>query len=139
MIQRIQSIYLLLASIVSSTLFFFPFASGSGGSKPLFADGNLDLNDHIVLLILTIASSICSTVAIFLYRNRIAQMNMGKLAMFVILGLVGTASFLLFTSGADYSLRAGLFVPFLSLILVIMANRAINVDEKRVRDSNRIR
>lgn len=139
MIQRIQSIYLLLASIVSSTLFFFPFATGSGGSGELFADGNLDLNDNIALLILTIATAVLSLGCIFLFNNRVLQMNINKLVMMLILGLAGTASFFLFTSGADFSLHVGLFLPFLVIILLVMAQRGIKADENLVRSSDRIR
>ncbi|MCH2044057.1 MAG: DUF4293 domain-containing protein [Saprospiraceae bacterium] len=139
MIQRIQSIYLLLASIVSSTLFFFPFATGTGGSGELFADGNLDLNDNVALLILTIMTVVFSLSCIFLFKNRVLQMNVSKLIMLLILGLAGIASYFLFTSDADYTLHVGLFLPFLVVILLIMAYRGIKADESLVRSSDRIR
>ena len=59
--------------------------------------------------------------------------------MMVMVGLIGTAAYFNFGSGVEYSLGIGLFLPLLSLILVVMANRSILKDEKLVRSSDRLR
>lgn len=139
MIQRIQSIYLLLSSVFTSLLFMFPIASAEKTADGAFQDGVLDVNDNGVLFGLAIAVAALTFLSIFLFKNRILQMNLGKLNMLLAVGLLGFAIYLLTTAGVAWGLGIGLFVPLLSLILVVMANRAIGQDEALVKSADRIR
>ena len=53
-LQRIQSVYLFLASLVGSSLFALPFAKGPTKPEGILADGYLSINDNIGLIILTV-------------------------------------------------------------------------------------
>lgn len=139
MIQRIQTIYLLLTAIGMGTLFGFPFASASATPNTLFADGVLDLNDNLILKIGTIVIIVLSVLAILLFRNRVLQINVGKLNMLLILGLLGTVAYFVFTSTVSFTVGLGLFVPVLALILQLMANKAISKDKKLVDSMDRLR
>ncbi len=138
-IQRIQSIYLLLASIVGASLFGLPFATAPQEQEGLLIDGLLNLNDHTGLLILTILVIILSLGTIFLYNNRVLQMNLGKVNILLALGLLAFSGYLFYTIQAVATIGAGLFSPLLVIILVAMANKNIQKDEKLVRDSDRLR
>ena len=138
-LQRIQSVYLFLASLVGSSLFALPFASGPTKPDGVLADGYLNINDNIGLLILTILVVVLSLVTIFLYNNRVLQMNLGKLNVLVTTGLLAFAAYLFYTIQSIATLGGGLFVPVLVIVLVVLANKNINKDEKLVRDSNRLR
>lgn len=139
MIQRIQSVYLLLASLVGSSLFALPFASGPVKSEGVLADGYLNINDNIALIILTVLVVLLSFVTIFLYNNRKLQMNLGKLNILITAGLFAFAAYLFYTIQSIATVGGGLFMPVLVMILIILANKGIQKDDKLVRDSNRLR
>jgi hypothetical protein len=138
-LQRIQSVYLFLASLVGSSLFALPFASGPTKPDGILSDGYLSINDNIGLIILTVLVVILSLASIFLYNNRVLQMNLGKLNILVTIGLFAFAAYLFYTIQTIATLGGGLFIPILIVIFVTLANKNINKDEKLVRDSNRLR
>jgi len=72
-LQRIQSVYLFLASLIGSSLFVLPFASGPTNPQGLLSDGYLNINDNIGLIILTVLVIVLSLGTIFLYNNRVLQ------------------------------------------------------------------
>jgi hypothetical protein len=138
-LQRIQSVYLFLASLVGSSLFLLPFASGPIEAQGVLSDGYLNINDNIGLIILTVLVVVLSLATIFLYNNRVLQMNLGKLNILVTLGLFGFAAYLFYTIQTIATLSGGLFMPILVVVFVVLANKNINKDEKLVKDSNRLR
>jgi hypothetical protein len=138
-LQRIQSVYLFLASLVGSSLFLLPFASGPTEAQGVLSDGYLNINDNIGLIILTVLVVVLSLATIFLYNNRVLQMNLGKLNILVTLGLFGFAAYLFYTIQTIATLSGGLFMPILVVVFVVLANKNINKDEKLVKDSNRLR
>lgn len=138
-IQRIQSIYLFLASLIGGSLFGLPLATGPKAQEGLLMDGLLNVHDNIGLLILVILVSLLSFVTIFLYNNRVLQMNLGKLNLLLILVLGALAGYLFSTVQTVATLGGGLFAPVLSFVLIILANNSIKKDEKLVRDSDRLR
>ncbi|MBL4648823.1 MAG: DUF4293 domain-containing protein [Aureispira sp.] len=138
-LQRIQSVYLFLASLVGSSLFLLPFASGPTESQGILSDGYLNINDNIGLIILTVLVVVLSLATIFLYNNRVLQMNLGKLNILVTMGLFAFAAYLFYTIQTIATLSGGLFMPILVVVFVVLANKNINKDEKLVRDSNRLR
>lgn len=138
-LQRIQSVYLLLASLVGSSLFALPFASGPTKPEGILSDGYLTISDNIGLIVLTVLVVVLSLATIFLYNNRVLQMNLGKLNILITTGLFAFAAYLFYTIQAIATLGGGLFMPVLVMIFVILANKNIQKDEKLVRDSNRLR
>lgn len=138
-IQRVQSIYLLVAAIVGSTLFGLPFAKAPAQQEGMLVDGAFDINDHIGLIILTVVVVLLSFITIFLYNNRVLQMNLGKLNIVLLLGLVVLAGWLFSTLPVGTSLGLGLIVPIVVFVLLLLANRNIKKDEKLVRSADRLR
>jgi hypothetical protein len=138
-LQRIQSVYLFLASLVGSSLFALPFASGPTKPEGLLSDGYLSINDNIGLIVLTVLVVVLSLATIFLYNNRVLQMNLGKLNILITTGLFAFAAYLFYTIQSIATIGGGLFMPVLVMVFVVLANKNINKDEKLVRDSNRLR
>jgi hypothetical protein len=138
-IQRIQSVYLFLAAAIAGLLFSLPFAVAPVQKEGVFLDGMLNLNDHPVLMTLAILSIVLSSGTIFLFNNRNLQMNLGKLNILLIAGLLSFAGYLFYSLMNVASLSGGLFIPVIVLVLVFMANRNIQKDENLVRDSDRLR
>ena len=66
-------------------------------------------------------------------------MNLGKLNILVIAGLLSFAGYLFYSFMNVASVSGGLIIPLIIFVLVFMANRNIQKDENLVRDSDRLR
>jgi hypothetical protein len=144
MIQRIQSILLLLAAGASFGLFGLPFATGASAEQsPLLSDGVFNLNDHIGLLIAFAGAGALALIAILLFKNRPLQMKIALVSLLFILAGIGFSAYLLFTQASEVmsslQLGIGAFLPILGIILIVLANRYIKKDEKLVRSMDRLR
>lgn len=146
MIQRIQSVFLLLASGATFGLFGLPFASTPDAitSSTIFGDAIFNLQDHIALLVLFGLAGLLALVAIFLFKNRKLQTNLGRFALIAnVIGLV--LAIILFmqdkaTLGAvDPSDEAGLYMPFIAVVFLGLALRFIAKDENLVKSMDRLR
>lgn len=156
MIQRKQSVFLLLSAIASGLVFFFPLASfiGEKASLVMFvqhidnlvpdAAAPYSLNFILPLLIGNSFIILFSLLTIFLYKNRKVQMQITKLN--ILLEVVFIGLFFLYyvdvlekASGATASYDVGIFMPMISLILLVLAYRGIVQDERLVRSADRLR
>ena len=138
MLQRIQSIFLLVSSLAYWGLFAVPFASGAENSNSIFSDKVLNRNDHIGLLITCVLGGILSFGAIFLFKNRKLQMNISYLSFIPALALAGLAYWLFSTSdGGDLGIGMGL--PAVSAICSLVAASFIKKDDKLVKSMDRLR
>jgi len=146
MIQRIQSIFLLLASGSAFSLFAFPFASaGDMGATSVFADGLYNIMDNIALIILFCLAGLLTFIAIFLFRDRKKQLLIGRVAITAnIIGLVlAVVLFINDTQNMAANVTPddgfGAYLPFLFLVFAFLANHFIGKDEKLVRSMDRLR
>lgn len=144
MIQRIQSIFLLLAAGASLGLFGLPLASGKATAQnALLADGVFNLNDHIGLMIAFAGAGALALIALLLFKNRPLQLRLSLISLLFVLGGIGFGAYLLFTQAGEaidaLNIGLGTFLPLLAIILILMANRFIKKDEKLVRSMDRLR
>ncbi len=136
MLQRIQTIWLLLASVCAFLTLKLPFYSGT--NTKAIASYPLNGAETILLLSITIALGLLSLFTLFLFKNRVLQLRL------CILGIIIEAILLFlyfkqvktFTVGT-YSLTA-LLHGFI-IVFLLLAARAINKDEKMVKSSDRLR
>ncbi len=136
MLQRIQTIWLLLASVCAFLTLKLPFYSGTNAKA--IASYPLNGAETILLLSITIALGLLSLFTLFLFKNRVLQLRL------CILGIIIEAILLFlyfkqvqtFTVGT-YSLTA-LLHGFI-IVFLLLAARAINKDEKMVKSSDRLR
>ncbi len=146
MIQRIQSIYLLLAGLAVFGLFGVPFAGTAEAvsTSSLFKDGVFDLADNPIMMGLFIGAGTLAIIAIFLFKNRTLQMNIGKLSILLLLGGMGLAAYFYMQdepllAGHKAQLGLGIALPVLSAIFVFLANKSIKKDENLVKSMDRLR
>jgi hypothetical protein len=141
MIQRIQSVWLLVAAIVMASLFYFPTYEFTGGSKP-----SLTIGEDFLAIIMTIVSMGLSLFTIFNFKKRKQQIGLTWLNILLCIGLqvwlvvrVNNIT----TSGINMSIPGhywiGLFIPFITIILLFLAKSGINKDEKLVKSLDRLR
>ena len=147
MIQRIQTVYLIISVLLLSLLFFLPIADiALDGMIYLFdfrgisLNGTLHTNGYLVSILIGIVI-ILHGIAIFSYQNRIRQMRLIVFAVLLMLGLVGLFYFFTYYSypGAQVSFKISAVFPTISIILDYLAIRAIKKDEALIRSIDRIR
>ncbi|MFA5470286.1 MAG: DUF4293 domain-containing protein [Bacteroidales bacterium] len=153
MIQRIQSLYLLTASILLALALFMPWISFFGQEGELYQLKAFQVEQILgqgaqafsfwALGALLIIAAALSFVGIFLFKNRPLQ---SRFCIFNAILLIGFyLVFLIFMLYARKSLDAslglnfGLALPLIALILNFMALRAINKDEALVQSYHRLR
>lgn len=135
MIQRIQSIFLFLAALVSGVMIHL-FDLWRKGVEWMQAD------DYKIIYALFIASGILSLINIFFFKNRKRQMLFNFINIFLNIVLVGLLAFRLFNlpgDGFESEKGVGVFLPFISMLLIWLANRSIIKDENLVKSADRFR
>jgi hypothetical protein len=146
MIQRIQSVYLFLSVIAMGLLLYLPvWGSVNTVSLPPspVTSGNVGVYAHPLLLLTWVAAMLVQLVTIFMFKKRKIQIRMGQSAILLnVLFLI--ASFFLISYGpgftnALHNFKAGAILPFISIFLLILANRNIRKDEELIRSMNRLR
>jgi Na+/proline symporter len=150
MIQRIQTVYLILAALAFASPVFLPFATANvvGASVELgenyFADGTYWAKEAPSWQII-IFGAIISLYVIFAYKNRPLQMRLigwtGLVAllsgaMFAALGFLHSREL---PMGSSVNISAGGAVFPLTILFLYLAYRAIRRDEDLVRSSDRLR
>ncbi|MCB0444461.1 MAG: DUF4293 domain-containing protein [Gelidibacter sp.] len=136
MLQRIQTVYLLIAAAISAGLIFVFNLWTTNADLPFYA------KDKVVYLSLFLLSAVLSLVSIFNYKNRKFQFVLGRLNIilnFILLGFFVYQS--LNVSGeADVSEKGiGITLPILSIVFLVLANKAIKKDEDLVKSVDRLR
>jgi len=134
MIQRIQTVYLLLAACLMLFVLFVPVS-----------DILWDSPRKGFYISFSALASFMSLYAISLYKNRKKQirycwMVMGWLLLFYVVVFLSTLSFPLNLSFLqDYDFRYTIFFPLIAMLFTYLAVRGIKKDEKLVRSTDRIR
>lgn len=136
MIQRIQTVYLLIAFIASGILpFIFPLWINSAGDEVIFFD-------NLAFILLFIFSATLSLVSIFRYKNRKSQFVIGRFNIIlnlILLGLFVYQSLNLSGETVVSEKGIGMILPIVSIVFLSLANRAIKKDEDLVKSVDRLR
>jgi len=136
MIQRIQTIYLLLSAAVSGGLIFVFNLWTVGENKEFFAI------DNDMYFGMFIGSAVLSFITIFMYTNRKSQFVMGRLNILLNLILLGFFVYQSLNVSGEALVSEkgiGMLLPILSIVLLVLANKAIKKDEDLVKSVDRLR
>ena len=147
MIQRIQSIWLLVTALLCAALLKLDLYTAHVVENGVDTLKSLRVNDHYPSLLLVIVLIALPLVNIFLYKNRKRQKS---LIAFNIVALGGFLATLLMRVGSftnpaqgpaptNGSYGVGAIIPVVCMMLLILALRGINKDEKLVRSLDRLR
>ena len=144
MIQRIQSIYLFFVVIISGGLIFIiDFSNKTSDTKTQILDlvFSIDLIQKGIGISFFIIA-VLAFISIFLYKNRNKQVvvnNINIVINSILLGLI--VYHLLNVSGEINISEKGIWflIPFISIILLVLANTGIKKDEKLVKSVDRLR
>jgi uncharacterized membrane protein len=140
MIQRIQSLWLLLAVIAGALTFKFPFCTGTWAK-----DGNTAIpqmlahTPSILVLGVSIVTLVLAFLTIFLFKNRRQQLFVAILALLASLGLIYTYwnernAYLINTH-----LSLSSIYTFAMPVFLFIAVRGISRDIRLVKRADRLR
>jgi len=137
MIQRIQTIYLLLTFLVTGVLLFFVPLWTTNNEKPFYF-----MQDQFYTILLGL-STMLTIISIISYKKRQNQFVMGRLNILlnlILLGLFVYRSLNLSGEAATVSEKGiGMFLPIVAIVLLVLANKAIKKDEDLVKSVDRLR
>ena len=136
MIQRIQSIWLLLAAACVALSVKLPYYSGTNAKAIPYYE--LNATENFLLFGTTIVTGLLAFLTIFFYKKRPLQLRLCVLGILLeaLLIFLYYREVSTFTQGT-YSLWA--ILHSLVVIFFFLAARAINKDEKLIKDSDRLR
>jgi len=144
MLQRIQTIWLLLAGVAAFLTLRLHFYSGlmtaEGAPAPVYTKLN-GMSNPWWLLLLTVAIGLIAVITIGLYKNRVVQLRLCVLgiileALLIFLYYQTITSKFVAGQGA-YSLTSLLHAGI--ILFFVLAARNINKDEKLIKESDRLR
>ncbi|MBO4645665.1 MAG: DUF4293 domain-containing protein [Bacteroidales bacterium] len=156
MIQRIQSLLLLIAAGISVAITFltignFNFANTDFVYTAFHIQNMATGATHSTFYVagLWYISAILSLVTIFMYKNRPSQVKLNGINMLVMLGALVTMLYL-YPNFIFEKMIAGfkedmmifnhwVFLALIPAVCLFFANRAIKSDEKKVRAADRLR
>ena len=150
MLQRIQTVYLLLATIcmvvsLFTSLAVFSYVDGIATFKAMgfYNNGEL-LFSTWSLLVIGIISVVLFLIIIFIYKWRILQIRFSIFNIFVMLGYYGLIAFYILKRNPEANsefvrVGIGMILPFVAIVFTYLAIRKIAADEALVRSLNRIR
>ena len=138
MIQRQQSLWLLLAAVASFFSFQYPFYTGNKieNNSTLFAE--LEAGSTMPLLLLTGLSILLALVTIFVYKNRKTQFRMA-IGGVVLSALLLVLYFLEMQKFVNGNFALSCIGVVLILVGYLLAARGIYKDQKLVRSLDKLR
>jgi glucan phosphoethanolaminetransferase (alkaline phosphatase superfamily) len=155
MIQRIQSIYLFLTTVLSFLFLkggIIIFINGTGDTLKLTFSGIVKLSGDnaseliyksLPVAILIIAIAVLSLITIFLFKKRNIQIMLTGLLIGFISALIiacGYYSWLIITKqNSELVPGIRMVLPVVMLILAILAYRGIKKDDQLVKSYDRLR
>jgi len=141
MLQRMQSIWLLLAAVCGFLTLKFSFFSGNKlDATNVKTFQYLTASGSIIILILTVAAFVAALITIFLYKNRKLQLRITLAVILVSLLNIflyyrETKKFVEGESGYNLTSLLTVAIP----VFLILAARNIYKDEKLVKSMDRLR
>ncbi|MCX8019288.1 MAG: DUF4293 domain-containing protein [Chitinophagaceae bacterium] len=138
MIQRRQTLWLLLTAVSVFLSFFFPFASGKAVVQARETFKQIKADSDFILLITNGLSLLLSIFIIFLYKNRPLQMRLCLVGILIsaVIGFLFIRQMNLLIQGTPALFSV---LPFLALAGYVLAFRDIRKDERLVKSLEKLR
>ncbi|MCB9202863.1 MAG: DUF4293 family protein [Flavobacteriales bacterium] len=127
MIQRVQTIYMLVVFLIAPLFLYF-------------FENYRDV--ALVGIIGTFLTVTLTLISIFSYKKRKRQLILNNLTIIINLLLIGFLVFYLLKSPGGFSIPekgVELLIPLLNCVFLVIANKYINKDEKLVKSVDRLR
>jgi hypothetical protein len=137
MIQRIQTLYLLLAFLMVGVLpFIFPLWTLNDGKEYFFMQNQI----YVILFGLSTAITIYSIISFKKRQTQFVANRLNIVLNLILLGLFVYHSLSISGETATVSKKGiGMFLPILTVVFLVLANKAIKKDEDLVKSVDRLR
>ncbi len=156
MIQRKQSVYLLLVAVMMSWLLIRPYAEITIADGRMLIFHSLAIKNYstphdfvnymytIPLVLIVLLTGILNFINIFLFRRRILQIRLCVVSsvLLVLILLTMLYYYVMIRNSMEHSLhafRVAAIFPIIGIIFNFLAYRAIHGDELLVKSYDRIR
>jgi hypothetical protein len=147
MIQRIQTLFIFIAAIVTALMLKTEFAEiASEGDYYIFSAEGIAMGENVILDGLPIQVFIgliviLHLVVIFLFKRRILQIRLLVFSIILLIGLAGLMLYFLYAGldSLNVIYKIPMALPLVAIIFDYLAIRAIGKDEALIRSINRIR
>jgi hypothetical protein len=141
MIQRIQSLWLLLAGAAGLMTYKLPLWTGThqDGSIKIFSG-----SESLPLFAAIIVTCLIGFGAIFLYKNRKLQKNLTLLGLLLSIGIIAMEIYIVedfksLLTLKENSWKFGAIMPILMVIFFFLAYQGIRNDEKMLKSLEKLR
>ena len=137
MIQRIQTIYLIIALVVSSILpYVFPLWKMNNGNDYYF------MSDSVYTVLFGLTTTL-TLVSILYFKKRQHQFVLNRLSIILNLILLGLFVYRSLNLSGETPVVSekgiGMFLPIVAIVFLALANKAIKKDEDLVKSADRLR
>ena len=136
MFQRIQTVYMLISAIITGGLpFVFPLWTDNQKNEVFFTSS-------LIYTSLFVLSTVLAIYSIINFKKRQHQFVLNRLNMifnFILLGFFVYWSLNLSGETLVSEKGIGMFLPAISIVLLVLANKAIKKDEELVKSVDRLR
>lgn len=153
MLQRIQTVYLLIITVLTALMIFMPLAVLQTGDTfykfDVFGVNTVVPEPELLyptwgLFVLTALIALLALFTIFMYKKRMLQIRFCIFNAILMVGFYGFFGYLIYTMKQELgdlsvSVRIALSFPLINLILDYLAIRNIGADEVLVRSLDRLR
>ncbi|MBT2162196.1 DUF4293 domain-containing protein [Zobellia barbeyronii] len=136
MIQRIQTIYLLIVALIAGILPFWINLWSDVEGNEIFARNDVFISGAFYI------SAVLAVVTIVLFKNRKNQFVLNRLNMILNIFLLGFFVYRSQNLSGEISVSEkgiGMLIPIISIVFLVLANRAIKKDEDLVKSVDRLR
>lgn len=145
MIQRIQSILLLISALGFTGQFLTDFTTSTASVAGFLSDQKYEIQDSPFLLALTLAGLLSCLAAIFLYKNRALQIKITFVSIIsgVLLPVLAYYFWISEAAGMPTGISVdnglGTYLPFVSVVCSFLGLRFIKKDDQLVKSMDRLR
>lgn len=134
MIQRVQSLYLLVALALDAGFYFV----GNTGTESLESGWSMaSINQTVQLIVMVLI-----VWSIFKFKERLHQFVLNRLSIILNFVLVGVFAYQSLSLPGETSVSQkgiGVILPIISIVFLVLANKAIKRDEDLVKSVDRLR
>jgi hypothetical protein len=145
MIQRIQSVFLLLLALSMLSMLALPLWHKVDGLDAKGMPQPKGIGPIFLIAALAVASAATAVREIFMFRKRFGQLKLGMLNLLFIVATFGLEFYFsnrgeaLLNPKLEGAFQPAFYLPTLALMLNLLANRFIRRDEQLVRSADRLR
>jgi len=154
MIQRIQSLYLLVIVLVLAVMYFLPLAAFTTATETVFwkfagysapdVFAGHQLPPSIITSLFALLLGVAAVVTLFFYKHRAFQIRMSRNMLIVSILFIASIFFVVDKTGKlpvvnEYAYLSGTYVALLVPVMLYLTIGAIRRDERKVRAADRLR